>query len=714
MDPTVPQSPVPDREPETCSVRIHDFADNSRPEGQMGSEETNMQEQRPPLPPRPRKASEGEPARPLDSSLAPYSASHTLQSRPTTALSFANINTGALDGASRDAYALPTPSGSPGRTIRPKSSSARLGSSKDSDAGDSASIRSFVPESDTPLEAGSIFGDSPGIGDFTENRHLPTSYGLPDALFGMSIGEDSDLVMDFEDEFVSVDELDGRGTEDETRSLEAWRRKKKHFFILSSAGKPIYARHGDDSLISPFIGIIQTIISFYQESGNNLKSFSAGNTKIVVLPQGPLYLVAISSLIESESQLRTQLDALYMQILSTLTLPALDRIFVARPGTDLRRPLQGTESLLSSLSDSFTRGSPSTLLTALESLKLRKAHRQVINNTLLKCKAEPLLYGLIVAGGRLVSVIRPKKHSLHPGDLQLIFNMIFEADGVKTGGGENWIPICLPGFNNTGYLYMYVSFLDIHSSSAGGQLASTETSKDDVVATILISPDKESFFTLQHMRNSLVEQLENNGSLAIIRTALEKGRPVPTDIVPGTVLRHFLYKSKANVQFTMSSYSPDFDSALDRRRLLSAYHALHASVHAKHSQVKVQYSVSTAMNSLAWVTPTFDLYCVASPNSNRNALSQSANKIAMWVQKEEERVFIIGGGVSTPKAIWHLQSLANACNNKQLIHSVDNVPIDGRLVYVKSKIDSTQRITFAQRLQIDIYVSRCSRPDPLE
>lgn len=204
---------------------------------------------------------------------------------------------------------------------------------------------------------------------------------------------------------------------------------------------------------------------------------------------------------ESDNQLRLQLEALYMQILSTLTLPSLTHLFSVRPSTDLKRPLQGTETLLSSLADSFTRGSPSTLLSALECLKVRKVHRQTINNALLKTKANNLLYGLVVAGGRLVSVIRPKKHSLHPGDLQLLFNMIFEADGVKAGGGESWIPVCLPGFNNSGYLYMYVSFLDLRSDVDENE----DISKDESVAIVLISPDKESFFEMQSMRDSLVE-----------------------------------------------------------------------------------------------------------------------------------------------------------------------------------------------------------------
>lgn len=61
--------------------------------------------------------------------------------------------------------------------------------------------------------------------------------------------------------------------------------------------------------------------------------------------------------------------------------------------------------------------------------------------------------------------------------------------------------------------------------------------------------------------------MEKNGSLRVIKAAVDNGRPVTTDIVPGTVLHHFLYKSRANVQFTMSSYAPEFSSISLRRRL---------------------------------------------------------------------------------------------------------------------------------------------------
>ena len=297
--------------------------------------------------------------------------------------------------------------------------------------------------------------------------------------------------------------------------------------------------------------------------------FTAGDTRFVISTEGPLYLVAISKLKETDSQLRAQLDALYMQILSTLTLPTLTHLFTNRPNTDLRRPLEGTESLLSSLADTFTRGSASALLSALECLKIRKSQRHVINNTILKARTPNLLYGLIVAGGRLVSVARPKRHSLHPGDLRLIFNMLFEAGSVKAGGGENWIPLCLPGFNNRGYLYMYVSFLSAkEDSDASSERPSTasSTSREDEIAVLLISAEKESFFELKQMRDNVVEQLEKNGSMETIKAAVRNGRQSTADIVAGTPLRHFLYKSRTNVQFTMPTFSPYFGNALARRK----------------------------------------------------------------------------------------------------------------------------------------------------
>ncbi|KFY40697.1 hypothetical protein V495_05299 [Pseudogymnoascus sp. VKM F-4514 (FW-929)] len=594
----------------------------------------------PRLPPRP------SPVDSQDRPSTPLSARPKLQAQPTTALSSIDIQTLSFPDGSRGTFSSTDNTASlstAGTSVLDYSH--RRGSQSRDEADDNASLQTFTGTTHTgggDLE--SLLG-----GSNAQSAAWKMLAGQSETVNPFETIEllENDKLAVFEHEFDEIHDVDSEmGNEEQL--LEQFKAKLKHYMIFSSAGKPIYSRHGDVNLINGYIGVIQTIISFYEESNDPLQSFTAGDTKFVVSAQGPLYFVAISSLGESEAQLRIQLDALYMQILSTLTLPRLTQIFTNRPSTDLRRPLEGTDVLLSSLADTFTKGSASTLLSALECLKIRKSQRQVINNTLLKTRTNNLLYGLIVAGGRLVSVVRPKRHSLHPSDLQLIFNMLFEAKSIRSGGGENWIPLCLPGFNNTGYVYMYVSFLESDSSDSPQTPESnpaSSSSRDDAVAVLLISTDKESFYELKQMRDAVVAQLQKNGSLEIIKKAVRAGRPSTTDIVPGTQLRHFLYKSRANVQFTTSSYAPHFNSLISHRRLLSLYQTLHASSHARTAHTKVLHCVSKSSIALVWATPQFEFYCVAGPNCARGALLQGASRVVQWVRREEERLFIIGGAV---------------------------------------------------------------------
>ncbi|PTD09629.1 Vacuolar fusion protein MON1 [Fusarium culmorum] len=568
---------------------------------------------RPPLPPRP-------------STNATDSGS--LQGQATTAITPVEIQTLSFPDGSRGTFSTPGPDSIPSPAESGGASPNRHDSSTSAEVDETASLMSFAPTMRpagdiASLLAGELHKKSPAW------KMLRTQSASVLPFEKGRIGAD-DRFVEFHREFDPLPEEYDEDAEEDV--LRLWKSKLKHYLILSSAGKPIWSRYGDLSLINSSMGVVQTIISFYEGAKNPLQGFSAGDTRFVILTKGPLYFVAISKLGESDSQIQAQLDALYMQILSTLTLPRLTHIFANRPSTDLRKPLEGTEGLLSSLVDTFTKGSSSALLGSLECLRLRKSQRHAINNTFLKLRAEKLLYGLIVAGGSF--------------DLQLIFNMLFESDGIKGGGGENWIPICLPAFNNKGYLYMYVSFFDGTSGEqASSPAAAQGRSSDEEIAMILVSPDRESFFELKQMRDNVAQQLAKNGTLAIIQNATRAGRPKIHEIAPGSQVSHFLYKSRANVQFCMASLEPHFTGLVSRRRLMTTYHELHASIHAKHSHLKVLHAVGDDATSLAWTTPVFEFYCVAGPNVSRATITQGANKIIQWAKREEERLFIIGGGV---------------------------------------------------------------------
>ncbi|KAK5990440.1 Vacuolar fusion protein MON1 [Cladobotryum mycophilum] len=319
----------------------------------------------------------------------------SLQAQATTAVTPLDIQTLSFPDGSRGTFS--TQSAKSGST--PVSSGYASPNHQLSNSGaednDGASIMSFAPTMRPAGDIASLLTSS--LSKKSAAWNLLRSQSASVQPFEKGRGGD-DRLADFEQEFNPLPEEANEYFKDDDR-LALWHSKLKHYMILSSAGKPIWSRHGDLNLINSSIGVVQTIISFYEGSNNPLQGFTAGNTRFVVTTQGPLYFVAISKLGESDSQLRAQLDALYMQILSTLTLPRLTHIFQNRPSTDLRKPLEGTELLLSSLADNFTKGSSSALLGALECLKLRKSQRNSINNTFLKSRSDKLLYGLIVAGG---------------------------------------------------------------------------------------------------------------------------------------------------------------------------------------------------------------------------------------------------------------------------------------------------------------------------
>ncbi|ORZ17135.1 vacuolar fusion protein MON1, partial [Absidia repens] len=270
-----------------------------------------------------------------------------------------------------------------------------------------------------------------------------------------------------------------------------WLQHKKHFIILSSAGKPIWSRYGDESRISSFTGVIQAIISFFQDSDDTIKSINAGDYKFVFLLKEPLYFVAISKTGESDTQLKDQLVYLHNQILSVLTSSQLTRIFEQRVNFDLRRLLGGTEVFLDSLSTSFN-NDHSFMFGALQVLRLGRSTRELAGQILSKGMAKDLLYAMVIAKDKLVTLLRPRKHSLHPSDLHLLFNMLTGSTTFHTA--ESWTPLCLPKFNSKGFLHAYICYIDTS------------------VSVVMISTSKDTFFELSAWKEKLVKVIQAYGT----------------------------------------------------------------------------------------------------------------------------------------------------------------------------------------------------------
>ncbi|GIL46340.1 hypothetical protein Vafri_3345 [Volvox africanus] len=161
----------------------------------------------------------------------------------------------------------------------------------------------------------------------------------------------------------------------------AWHTYPKHFFILSSAGKPIYSYHNDEKSLASLTALISALISVVQNQGDTVQHIRSGSTLIVFMLHGPLYFVAVSSVGEPATALKRQLDLLYGQLVLIVTT-GLERIIQRNPSYDVRSLLDGVGGVLSALV-SMLRADASYLFGAYKPLPVPAADRSAITELLM-------------------------------------------------------------------------------------------------------------------------------------------------------------------------------------------------------------------------------------------------------------------------------------------------------------------------------------------
>ncbi|XP_071491073.1 protein SAND-like [Diadema antillarum] len=402
-------------------------------------------------------------------------------------------------------------------------------------------------------------------------------------------------------------------------SLE-WKEKKKHVFVFSNAGKPIYSRYGKEDKLNPLMGVMLTLVSFVQIEKNTLRSFVAGKHLFVFLQRPPIILVAVSKTNESQQQLLMQLTYCYNHILSVLTHSQLSRVFEKRDNYDLRKLLGGTETFLDNLI-TLMDTDPCFLLTAIRCLPLDSAIRDMIGSAMHSAKVKDLVFAILIADNQLVTLVRMKKYILHPADLHLILNLLNKSTSFKSA--DSWLPICLPKFDSSGFLHAHISYLD-----------------NSPACLVLLTVDKMAFAEMASCKEKILERLQRNNCLVAIERAVSKGSFRCQEVGIGD-LRHFLYKSRSTAQYTAPELDTPYDQPEERERLLSLYQYTHQRVHSPSRPLKIMFTVGSREAILGWVTGGFELFAIFGPLTTKQVAILAVNKLLKWIKKEETRLFIL-------------------------------------------------------------------------
>ncbi|CAI0453010.1 unnamed protein product [Linum tenue] len=443
----------------------------------------------------------------------------------------------------------------------------------------------------------------------------------------------------------------GKRHVDEDDASISWRKRKKHFFILSNSGKPIYSRYGDEHKLAGFSATLQAIISFVENGGDRVKYVKAGMHQVVFLVKGPIYLVCISCTEEPYESLVGQLELLYGQMILILT-KSLNRCFEKNPKFDMTPLLGGTDVVFSALIHSFS-WNPAAFLHAYTCLPLPYATRQAVGAILQDVADSGVLFAILMCKHRVISVVGAQKASLHPDDMLLLGNFIMSSESFRTS--ESFSPICLPRYNPMAFLHAYVHYFDADTY------------------LILLTTRSDAFYHLKDCRIRLETVLLKSNALSEVQRSMVDGGMRVEDLsvdlpqhtgstsraddkAPERIresalvglggpagLWHFLYRSVYLDQYVSSEFSSPIDTHRQQKRLYRAYQKLYVSMHNKGvGPHKTQFRRDENYVLLCWVTPDFELYAAFDPLADKALAIKTCNEVCQWVKDVENEIFLLG------------------------------------------------------------------------
>ncbi|CAG9463781.1 unnamed protein product [Pedinophyceae sp. YPF-701] len=312
---------------------------------------------------------------------------------------------------------------------------------------------------------------------------------------------------------------DARGVVPGTPGFAA---KRRHYLVLSEAGRPIWTRYGDEASVAATVAVVQGLMSYAESMDDELRSVECGDGRCIAFRRcGPLLLVG-SSCADGPAAVSRHLGLLHDMIVLLLGHSFLHRM-ERSPGFDVARLLQDAGGLLAALVDAAP-WSPGALLDAVQPLPLPRAARAVVSGALLGLAAQHgrgnIVAGALLCGPLVVAcgaVGGAGGLALHPRDLFLLTHFALNNDAMRHS--ESFVPIGLPASCPGGAMvHAYMRYVDRAA---------------DVVVIYLCS-EVAGFSACSDAARALSMHLDDSGTLAaILRSACSAAGVAPAVAPPG-------------------------------------------------------------------------------------------------------------------------------------------------------------------------------------
>ncbi|CAK86243.1 unnamed protein product (macronuclear) [Paramecium tetraurelia] len=304
---------------------------------------------------------------------------------------------------------------------------------------------------------------------------------------------------------------------------------KRHVFIMTNTGRPIYVRYGNEIKSSIFLAtinaIFQKFLLFFFEDKEKQTLFRISHDKcnIYILQRNQItYICTTNSLQDSEFIIYQMLDFLNTQLISIVTDQANVHL-TQKPNYDLAFSVGGSRNLLT-LAVKNGLYSPCIAFNSICTLPMAVSLRQFIHNNLKEIKLPNIIASLLLTETFVIDIWRQKNMEFKTSDILIIQSMIQGQGQLKKG--ENWIPICLPGLSAMGFVYAYINFFE------------------KPIGIVMISDDNslDMFEQCKEAAQVLIQKFNSNNLQQTLLSNLQNNPNTPKCLDKYTQIKHFIVK----------------------------------------------------------------------------------------------------------------------------------------------------------------------------
>ena len=273
-----------------------------------------------------------------------------------------------------------------------------------------------------------------------------------------SSNDDSITIEENSQIFEEEEDIIKKTNKNKEMELSDFFNQHRQYFIMTEGGTPIYSRYSDEmkicGILATFSAIITkfTIFNKYKDNIEKLNYICNNKSIIVFLKVGSLFLIAISQQNDSISFLYSQLQLLYIQLLSIITKPGICKL--EEKPSSFNSILEKNIFLFEQIIQ-YSSHSLSSLIKCFQVSPIENRYK--IYDIISKNKIDYVLFCIFDKNAnQLISLIKSSYIKIVYSDIVLIQNFIMLKNLEKKF--EVFENLCLPGISVQGPLQIYSNF----------------------------------------------------------------------------------------------------------------------------------------------------------------------------------------------------------------------------------------------------------------